>query len=191
MSKINGKIAVFTVFLVLVVVYGYMQAPTNREVKIDSFLIQFENGTTEPEVKAILENYNMTLNYSIDCNSDNGGYKYYIKVDKDDMPDVVKDGLKKDKNWTDSGSPSFTKGDYVIYPVTEQAIHDKNFLEILKRHNIQVKTFVWCLVSYRDNSTRYDVLGKNCITEKDANRITNELEMNENVLIVMPEYICY
>lgn len=49
-----------------------MQAPTNREVKIDSFLIQFENGTTEPEVKAILENYNMTLNYSIDCNSDNG-----------------------------------------------------------------------------------------------------------------------
>lgn len=73
MSKINGKIAVFTVFLVLVVVYGYMQAPTNREVKIDSFLIQFENGTTEPEVKAILENYNMTLNYSIDCNSDNGG----------------------------------------------------------------------------------------------------------------------
>ena len=37
----------------------------------------------------------------------------------------------------------------------------------------------------------YDVLGKNCITEKDANRITNELEMNENVLIVMPEYICY
>ena len=46
MSKINGKIAVFTVFLVLVVVYGYMQAPTNREVKIDSFLIQFENGTT-------------------------------------------------------------------------------------------------------------------------------------------------
>ncbi len=99
--------------------------------------------------------------------------------------------MKKDKNWTDSGSPSFTKGDYVIYPVTEQAIHDKNFLEILKRHNIQVKTFVWCLVSYRDNSTRYDVLGKNCITEKDANRITNELEMNENVLIVMPEYICY
>jgi hypothetical protein len=31
-------------------------------------------------------------------------------VDKDDMPDVVKDGLKKDKNWR-FWFPSFTKGD--------------------------------------------------------------------------------
>ena len=68
-----------------------------------------DNGTTEREVKTILENYNMTLNYSIDCNWNNGGYKYYIKVYKDDLPDVVRDGLRKDENWTDSGLSSFYK----------------------------------------------------------------------------------
>lgn len=191
MSKIKTEIAVFIILLILVVLYGFMQIPTAREAKISGFLIQFENGTTEPEVKTILENYNMTLNYSIDCNWNNGGYKYYIKVYKDDLPDVVRDGLRKDENWTDSGLPSFTKGDYIIYPVTEKAIHDNNFLEILKRHNLQVKTFVWCLISYRDSSTRHDTLGKNCITEKDAIRITNELETNENVLTIMPDYILY
>lgn len=192
MNKTKKKMAFFILLLILVVLfYGFMRIPTDREPKIAGFLIQFENGTAEPEAKAILENYNMTLNYSLDCNWNNGGYKYYIKVYKDDLPNVVRDGLKKDENWTDSGLPSFTKGDYIIYPVTEQAVHDKNFHEILKRHNIQVKTFVWCLVSYRDNSIRYDILGKNCITEKDAIRIKNELETNGKILTVMPDYIQY
>jgi len=178
--------AVFIVILILVVLYGFMQIPRAQEVKVAGFFIQFENGTTEPEVKAILENYNMTLNYSIDCNRDNGAYKYYIKVYKDNMPDVVRDGLRKDENWTDLALPYFTKGDYIIYPVTEQAIHDKNFLSVLRRHNLQVKTFVWCDISYRGNS-KYDILGKNCITWSDAIRIKNELETNEKVWTVMPE----
>lgn len=206
MTKNNKIIVVLGVFMVLIVLLVLfiktsidLKSPVDTKVPVDNmsvnepqvagFLVQFENGTTEPEVKAILENYNMILSYNIDCNSDNGGYKYYIKVDKDNIPDVVKDGLKSDENWTDPVLPSFTKGDYIIYPVTEQAIHDKDFLEILKRHNLQVKTFVWCLISYRDNSTGHDILGKNCITKKDAIRITNELEMNEKVWTVMPDYI--
>jgi len=59
-----------------------------------------------------------------------------------------------------------------------------------KKHNLQVKKIVWCLISYRDSS-RYDTLGKNCIHENDAIRIKNELEMNEKIFTVMPEYICY
>lgn len=62
MNKIRKKMAFFIVLLILVVFYGFMQIPRDRETKIDGFLIQFENGTTEPEAKAILENYNMTLN---------------------------------------------------------------------------------------------------------------------------------
>ncbi|HEY3362513.1 MAG TPA: UPF0228 family protein [Methanosarcina sp.] len=188
MSTIKKVIFVFIIFIVLLLIYGFIQISKPQEPKISGFLVQFENGTTEQEVETILGNYNMTLNYSIDCNADNGGYKYYIKVNKDKMQETIGDGLRKDENWTDPGLPFFTKGDYIIYPVTEQAIHDKNFLEILVRHNLQVKTFVWCLVSYRGNS-RDDILGKNCITQKDAIRIKNELEMNEKVWTVMPEYI--
>ncbi|MDY0387979.1 MAG: UPF0228 family protein [Methanolobus sp.] len=191
-NKIIVVLGIFMVLIVLLVLFVKtpidLKNPLDTKVPVDNmpvnepqvagFLIQFENGTTEPEVKAILENCNMISSYNIDCNSDNGGYKYYIKVDKDNMPDVVKDGLKNDDNWTDPVLHSFTKGDYIIYPITEQATHDKDFLDILKRHNLQVKTFVWCLISYRDD-----------ITEKDAIRITNELEMNEKVWTVMPDYI--
>jgi hypothetical protein len=194
MSKINNKIAAFIFFLTLAVLFGLAiktsidMIKETQTPKISGFLIQFENGTTEQEVETILGNYNMTLNYSIDCNVDNGGYKYYIKVNKDKMQEITEDGLRKDENWTDPGLPFFTKGDYIIYPVTEQAIHDKNILALLKTNNLQVKTFVWCLVSYRGNS-RDDILGTNCITQKDAIRIKNELEMNEKVWTVMPEYI--
>ncbi|WP_170943372.1 UPF0228 family protein, partial [Methanosarcina spelaei] len=38
---------------------------------------------------------------------------------------------------------------------------------------------------------RYDIQGKNCITEKDAIRIKNELEINGKILTVMPDYIKY
>ncbi|MPN13637.1 hypothetical protein SDC9_160960 [bioreactor metagenome] len=39
MSKINGKIAVFIVFLILVVLYGFIQIPMAQEAKITGFLI--------------------------------------------------------------------------------------------------------------------------------------------------------
>jgi len=187
MSTIKKIIFVFIIFVVLLF-YGFIQISKSQEPKISGFLIQFENGTTEQEVETILGNYNMTLNYSIDCNANNGGYKYYIKVNKDKMHEIEENGLRKEENWTDSGFLVITKEDYIIYPVTEQAIHDKKFLTLLETDNLQVKTFVWCLVSYRGNS-RDDILGTNCITQKDAIRIKNELEMNEKVWTVMPDYI--
>lgn len=183
-------------FLILVVIYGLWQIPIvdiitqAREVKVAGFFIQFEDGTTEPEVKTILENYNMTLNYSIDCSRDNGAYKYYIKVYRDNMPDLIRDGLTKNESWTDQTIQNFTKGNYIIYPVTEQATKDKNFLAILEKNNLQIKKFVWCLISYKGNY-RYDVLGKNCITWSDAIRIKNELEKNEKVFSVMIETLKY
>jgi hypothetical protein len=196
MNKINKGTAIFILFLTLVVISGLWQIPIiyiitqANEAKVSGFFIQFEDGTNEPEVKTILENYNMTLNYSIDCSHDNGAYKYYIKVYKDNMPDLIRDGLTKNENWTDPSIQNITKGDYIIYPVTEQATQDKNFLLILEKNNLQVKKFVWCLVSYGGNS-KYYVLGKNCITWSDAIRIKNELEKNEKVFSVMIEDLKY
>lgn len=196
MSKINKEIVIITVFLAVVILYGSFQkepVDINKQIskpEVGGFLLQFEDGTTEPEVKALLGNYNMILNYSIDCNWDNGGYKYYIKVNKDNMSDLVKDGLKKDENWTDPVLDPFTKGDFIIYPITEQAIQDKNFLTILEKNNLQVKKFVWCLIRYGDGSNNY-IKGKNWITEKDAIGIKNELDKNEKILNVMIDDILY
>jgi hypothetical protein len=72
MSKINKEIAIFIVFLTLVVIYGLWQVPIidsimhYSDVKVGGLFIQFKNGTTEPEVKSILENCNMTIDYTIE-----------------------------------------------------------------------------------------------------------------------------
>ena len=193
MSKINKRIAIFILFLTFIVLLGFFiknNTDTNKQVKeskVVGFVIQFEDGTTEPEVKAILENYNMILNYSIDCNWNNGGYKYYIKVYKDKRMDMINE-LKKDENWTDPALPDFKKGDYYIIPVTEQATQDKTFLTILEKNNFQVKKFVWCLIRFGDGSNNYKQ-EKNWIAARDAIRIKNELEENDKVLTVMPDYI--
>lgn len=72
MSKINKEIAIFIVFLTLVVIYGLWQVPIidsimhYSDVKVGGLFIQFKNGTNEPEVKSILENCNMTIDYTIE-----------------------------------------------------------------------------------------------------------------------------
>jgi uncharacterized protein YxeA len=187
MSKIKKEIIIFIVFVMLVVIGGLLiKLPSNTtyppEPQIDGFTVLLKNGTTEPEVKAILENNDMILNYSIDSNQDNGEYKYYLEIYKDNMPDAVADGLKKD--WIDTELYVFVKGDYYIYPITKQAIKDQNFLAILKRHNLQVKRFVWSLVKYENQTSHY-------IQEHEARIIKRKLEMNEKVLYVIPKDIFY
>lgn len=71
-------IAAFIVFLTIVIpltlftpthVVSKMYVNTNtpgQEQQIGSLFIEFENETTESEVKTILENYNMTVSYSMD-----------------------------------------------------------------------------------------------------------------------------
>jgi hypothetical protein len=75
MNKISKAVVVFIVFLTFAVLINQSQ-----EVKVGGLLIQFENETTEQEVKGILENYNMTVNYTIDYNSNIGRGIYYVKV---------------------------------------------------------------------------------------------------------------
>ncbi|AKB30181.1 hypothetical protein MSSAC_3861 [Methanosarcina siciliae C2J] len=45
-----------------------------------------------------------------------------------------------------------------------------------------------CYIHFKDGSTDL-VVGKNCILEKDAIRIKNELEANEKVLSLGLDYI--
>ena len=95
MSKISKMITVFIVFLILVVLLGlFMKSSIDmlkqtQEPKVGGLGIHFVNGTTEPEVKTILENYNMTVNYTIDYNSNTMRENYYIKVDKDKSTNLM------------------------------------------------------------------------------------------------------
>lgn len=55
-------------------------------------------------------------------------------------------------------------------------------------NNLQVKKSILCLVRFGDGSKDW-ILGKDYILKDDAVKIKNELEMNEKVLVVSPDYI--
>jgi hypothetical protein len=185
MTKINKEIAVFIVFLILVILWGlFIKEPADtkapvREQHAGGLLIEFENGTTEPEVKAILEKHNLTVNYTTDYNVDYVIPNYYIKVDKDEIMDV-RSKLRKVKNWTEYAF-EIKKGDNYIITVHEEYVNDKNFLKIIDENNLKLKKSVWCYIRFGDGS-------KNWISETDARRTKNELETNEKVLTVNPDY---
>ena len=148
------------------------------DTKVYHLLIEFEDGTTESEVKAILENYNTTIN-TIEYDSDLQPERYYLMVDADKRMDV-RNELRKDENWTDPiyFDHDIKKGNHYIITVTGQAVQDKNFIALLEKNNLQVKNSVLCLITLGDES-------KNWIWESDERRIENELNMNERVLTVI------
>ncbi|AKB29678.1 hypothetical protein MSSIT_2959 [Methanosarcina siciliae T4/M] len=176
MSKISKVVVVFIVFLIILVLMMQSQG-----AKVAALSIQFENETTEPEVKAILENYNIPVNYTIDYNSNISRGKYYIKADEDKINE-----LRKDENWT--SVVELKKGNYNIIMLSAEFVPDENFLTILEKNNLQLKKAVVCYVHFGDGSPEW-VVGKNCVLEKDAIRIKNELETNEKVLTVGLDYI--
>ncbi len=186
-------VIILTLFLSLVVILGiFIKMPANKETvahkpQVGGFLIEFEDGTTEQEVKSILKNSNMPINYSIDYNSDIMSSRCYIVVNEDKIVNI-RDELRKKENWTDPILPDFKKGDYYVITVTKQAIQDENFLEVTEDNNLQVKKSILCLVRFGDGSKDW-ILGKDYILKDDAVKIKNELEMNEKVLVVSPDYI--
>ncbi len=193
MSMKYRGIVVVIVFLTLVILFGAftkspvdMKTPVeirkpNPDAQITGFYVEFENGTTEPEVRTILENYNMNVNYTIYYNSDIMPKRYYIIVDKDKITNV-KSELRMEENWTKSAFDftEFRKRNYYIITVPEQIIHDKNFHTILDKNSLQVKESVLCFIDLGDGF-------KSGILETDASRIEEELEMNEKILFAIQE----
>ncbi len=98
----------------------------SQEVKVAGLLIQFENETSEPGVKAILENYDIPVNYTIDYDSNIGRGMYYLKVDEDKIYE-----LRKDENWT--SAVEIKKGNYNIIMLSEEFVPDENFLTMLEK----------------------------------------------------------
>lgn len=205
MNKFNGKFAVFILFLILVIIAGFVlrtpnnmkvpidsETPINTETSIDSetpvkekqvagLLIEFEEGTTEQQVKTILENTNMPANYSIDYNTDISIGRYYVKVDKNKKEEVI-DELKKSENWTDPTFPfDIEKGSYDII-VSSPGFENENYLQIMKKNNLEVKKTIVCYINFGNKP-------ENWIPESEANRIKGELETNEEVVIVNFDYI--
>ncbi|PAV14544.1 hypothetical protein ASJ81_01090 [Methanosarcina spelaei] len=192
MSRINKKVAFFIVFLILVIIAGlFVKTPVdtetqvNDELKVGGMYIQFEDGISDSEVQTILESYNLTMNYSIKYNIDHVADKYYIMLDKDnwDIRRELSQKMKEEKKDWIISSPSqvIRKGDYHVFTVSEQAVQDENFLEILDKYDIQVKKSTWCYIRFEDES-------KNWIPEKDAIRIKSELEKNENIFSIYLDY---
>ncbi|BBL66484.1 hypothetical protein MmazTMA_34610 [Methanosarcina mazei] len=121
MNKISKVVVVFIVLLTFLVLMTQSQ-----EVKVAGLLIQFENETSEPGVKAILENYDIPVNYTIDYDSNIGRGMYYIKVDEDKIYE-----LRKDENWT--SAVEIKKGNYNIIMLSEEFVPDENFLTMLEK----------------------------------------------------------
>jgi len=126
------------------------------------------------------------MNYSMKYNIDYMADKYYIMVDKGnwEIRNELNKAMKEEKkDWTIS-SPAHVirEGDYYVFTVSEQAIQDEKFLAILDKYDIGVKKFTWCYIRFEDES-------KNWIPEKDAIRIKNELDQNENIFTVQLDYI--
>lgn len=196
-------IAVFIVFLILFIplvlftpthVDSKMSVDTEKpvdEVRAGGLFIEFEDGTTKPEVKAILENCNMTRNCILEYNVDYMGNIYYVKVEED-----KRDDLRNEKNWNDPlypeipepRFPEIEKENYSYLIVSEEGLKDETFLKVTEKYNLQVKKSVVCYVLFGDGSQNWNE-PENWVPEKDATRIKNELEMNENILIVSPDYI--
>ena len=123
------------------------------EVKVAGFIIQFENGTTEPEVRTILENYNMTLNYTINYNSDGIEPYYYIIVDKDKITNARSE-LGKVKNWNETEFV-IKKENYYIFMVCEELVYDENLQAIIEKNNLQLKKSIWCIINFENNSSNW------------------------------------
>lgn len=186
-------VIILILFISLVVLLGvFIKMPANKgtvdhKPQAGGFLIEFKDGTNEQEVKSILKNCNMPVDYSIDYNSNIMSSRYYIVVNEDKIINL-RDELRKKENWTDPIFSDFKKGDYYIITVTKQAIQDENFLKIMEDNNLQVKKSVLCLVRFGDGSKDW-ILGKDYILKDEAVKIKKELDMNETVLVVSPDYI--
>jgi hypothetical protein len=194
MSKTNKERAVLIIFLTLLLIAGLLiKMPVNTntpapESQVAGIYIQFKDGISEPEVKNILQNINMTLNYSMEYDTNTTDEKYYVIVDKDnwDIRREISKGMKEEKKEWITTSPAHVirEGDNYFFTVSEQAVQDKKFLAILNKYNIKVKQFTWCEIHFENpDGSRY------VIQEKDAIRIKNELEQNENIVTVDFSYI--
>ncbi|MDR7666195.1 UPF0228 family protein [Methanosarcina sp. Z-7115] len=180
-----AAIIVFLIIVVPLVLFTPTHVESNmsvnektpvKEQQVAGLFIEFENGTTEQEVKTILENSNIPINYSIDYNTDLSSGRHYAKVENDKKTAVV-DEFKKGEKFPEPGfPPDIKKGNYYVI-VSEQGFENENFLNVMKRNNLQVKMTIICYISFGNEP-------KNWIPENDAIRIRNELEANEEVFIV-------
>ncbi len=194
MSPENKKIALFIISLISVAlillyievtIFTPMKNSDSEERKVAGLIIQFRDGVSEQEAKSILKNYNLSrhkLDFTVDM-PDN----YYIVVDEDNITDVKSE--LREENWTEStpaiekGNYYITKkGDYYIITIAEQNIHDKSFIEMLNKYNLEVEKFVYCHVVIADRPA-------SGISEERANKLKSELEMNEDVCTVYFESI--
>jgi hypothetical protein len=160
-------------------IYTPTVTPESEERKVAGLTIQFMDGISEQEAKAILENYNLAR-YKLDFTVDNMPDNYYIIVDEDEVMDI-KSEFGNEKDWTGFTS-DVKKGDYYIILVSKQAIQNETFLSMLDKYDLQANKFFYCHIIITDRPYKG-------ISEERANELKRELEMNENIFTVYFESI--
>ncbi|RXA17109.1 hypothetical protein EQO05_12975 [Methanosarcina sp. MSH10X1] len=194
MIKNNKKNAVLVTFLILLLIGGlFLKTPADvkrpvRGQQVGGLLIEFEEGTSEKEVKAILENCNLgmyPLEYDVNYTAD----RFYIKVNTDERESVsdkfkeldVRNEFRRGKNWAEF-VPDIKKGNYCIITVSEQLIHNESFLTILNKQDLELRKSTFCYIRFENGI-------ENQTSENDASGMKNELELSESVLTVSYEYL--
>lgn len=157
---------------VLIANFDYSPYNINEnEIMAGGLFVEFEEGVTEPEMRQIFGNHDLSTGYELEYDVDWIEDRYYLMVDKTErLPRMYE--FAKVKNWTESGY-AIAKGDYYIITVSNEVIVDEDFLEILNKHDLQLNQSVQCYVRF-DDDIRYD----------SARKLENELEENERILFV-------
>jgi hypothetical protein len=176
MGTFSKIIILFLSVIAVIFVVEYANRPTGGE-PVGGLALLFKNGTTEPEVKTILENSNQTVNYTLDYNVDSIDPMYYIIVDKDKEMNVRND-LKKIQDWNES-KYVINKGNNYIIKVSDEFINDDNFHKIIDKNHLQLQKFVCCDLHFLSPN--------NGVSLEYANGMKSELEMNEKILDVFLE----
>ena len=167
-----------------------MPADVNRpihEPQVGGLLIEFEEETSEQEVKAILKSFSMgmyPLEYDVNFTAD----RYYLKVDRGEREDIsdkfkeldIRAEFRRGLNWAEF-VPDIKKGNYCIITVSEHFVHNETFLEILNKQDLELRKSIFCSLRFEDKTG-------NQVSENDAIKMKNKLETNESVLTVSYDY---
>ena len=146
------------------------------EGSIGGIYIAFEDWTTEPEVRSILENYDLVNDYELRYDADYYVPRYYISVDNAEVS-LMEQKLPEDKYY----SHVIPKGNHSIITIKEHGdnvpvAYDPDALVMLSAHNIQLKKITPCFVRY--DGPEY------WIDDYNATRIITELKDHRQIISI-------
>ena len=155
------------------------EKPTKlTELKSGMLFVAFEENTSESDIISVFKNYNLMKEYNVSYNV-SGFRDFYIFVSADNYF-LIKPELERIENWRYADVTQ--KGDTYFIVIPTPGTLEKKVNKILENHNMSLEKFIWARIDYGRNT-------KNWIDEQNATKIKAELESDENVLMVVFDYV--